>query len=360
MQGVRGPVSADEQPQEQDGAQEPHRRRRRRRRSRHRRLSAQEADALLPPLPANETAAPDGSEEPPGEVVIRIPTRRKLWPWLAALASARIPYRTDRGGESWEIYVPVEFARRARRELDLYEKANRRWPPRLPRFLNPVDATYRNAGFISFWATAVLSVLYFYTGGYDKAEPDLARGAADAARIVDGEWWRAITALTLHADVPHLLANSACLWWFGASLGRSVGCGLGWLVILLAGVYGNLMAAFWVGSAHTAVGASTASFGALAVLAVLQFRRNIGRLRDLSSFWSPSWLPMLASLALLGFLGTSPQADLHGHLSGFASGLLFGIILFPVMDRRLPDWVQTLTAALTIASIIGAWRLALR
>src|SRR2546422_5158304 len=26
--------------------------------------------------------------------------------------------------------------------------------------------------------------------------------------IVAGEWWRTVTALTLHADVPHLLGNA--------------------------------------------------------------------------------------------------------------------------------------------------------
>ena len=315
---------------------------------------------VLPPLSVFSPPATDEAAEEPGEVVIRIAAQRKLWPWLASLASARIPYRTERGEQGWEIYVPVEFARRARRELELYDRANRHWPPRLPRFLGVDPGVYAHAGRLSFWATAVLSVFYFYTGGFDRADPDLARGAADATHIVNGEWWRGATALTLHADIPHLLANSACLWWFGASLSRSVGGGLGWLVILLAGVYGNLMAAFWEGSAHSAVGASTASFGALAVLAVLQFRRNAGQWRDVSSFWSPSWLPLLASVALLGFLGTSPQSDLYGHLFGFAAGLLFGIILIPIMDRRLPNWIQMLAAVLTIVAIIGAWRLALR
>src|SRR4030095_6406598 len=36
-----------------------------------------------------------------------------------------------------------------------------------------------------------------------------AGAAASVAIIRDGEWWRALTALTLHGDVSHLVANIA-------------------------------------------------------------------------------------------------------------------------------------------------------
>lgn len=35
------------------------------------------------------------------------------------------------------------------------------------------------------------------------------RGSAETGRIVAGEWRRTITALTLHADVPHVVGNAA-------------------------------------------------------------------------------------------------------------------------------------------------------
>jgi rhomboid protease GluP len=40
-------------------------------------------------------------------------------------------------------------------------------------------------------------------------------GAAQAGLIADGEWWRAVTALGLHADLSHLASNLA----FGSLLG---------------------------------------------------------------------------------------------------------------------------------------------
>jgi membrane associated rhomboid family serine protease len=37
----------------------------------------------------------------------------------------------------------------------------------------------------------------------------LDAGAANAGRILEGEWWRTITALALHVELGHLMGNLA-------------------------------------------------------------------------------------------------------------------------------------------------------
>ena len=42
-----------------------------------------------------------------------------------------------------------------------------------------------------------------------------------------GAWWRAVTALTLHADVWHVVGNAVASLVFVSAIGRWLGSGLG-------------------------------------------------------------------------------------------------------------------------------------
>ena len=60
-------------------------------------------------------------------------------------------------------------------------------------------------------------------------------GRHRAGRSWRGEWWRAFTALTLHADIGHLGANLAAGLVYAAFLLPIFGSGWTWLFIVLAG-----------------------------------------------------------------------------------------------------------------------------
>src|SRR5689334_21982144 len=63
---------------------------------------------------------------------------------------------------------------------------------------------------------ALLASFHLTTGPRDERVIWFARGSADAEAFLRGEWWRAATALTLHADYAHavgnLVAGSVLLW----------------------------------------------------------------------------------------------------------------------------------------------------
>jgi membrane associated rhomboid family serine protease len=309
-------------------------------------------EAVLPPLPQDG----DGPD-----AVIRCHERRKPLPQMAALASAKIPYRLEQRDFGWELHVPREQEAAARRELLTWRAVNRNWPPKALAVWHEHTAAYPGAGVWSLLPVAALLVFYWYTGPFDPDSAAHVAGCSDLEKIRAGEWWRCVTSLTQHADVPHVLGNSVALWAFGFAVCRSTGVGFGWLAILLAGFFGNLIPAWWMESdTGLAVGASTATFGALGALVMLQVRRNWHSWAGLRSAWSRSWVPLLAGLALLGFLGVSPGADLRGHFWGFTAGLGVGLLLLPVADRKLPWWVQAPLALAAAAAPVAAWHLALR
>ena len=47
--------------------------------------------------------------------------------------------------------------------------------------------------------------------------------AASNEYIAKGEWWRLITSLLVHVDLPHFLSNSICLFVLGSSIEKQLG-----------------------------------------------------------------------------------------------------------------------------------------
>lgn len=63
-------------------------------------------------------------------------------------------------------------------------------------------------------------------------------GRADAGLILAGQWWRSVTALFLHADAGHPLANAVALAVLASILGRRT-LGLTWGLFVLSGKSGQ-------------------------------------------------------------------------------------------------------------------------
>src|SRR4029434_3541962 len=102
-------------------------------------------------------------------------------------------------------------------------------------------------------------------------------GRLQAGGVVGGEWWRAVTALTVHVEIDHLLGNLAFGAFFGYFAGRYLGVGVGWLAIVVAAALANGFDALLQPSAHRSIGASTAVFAALGMLTAYTWRRGFLR-----------------------------------------------------------------------------------
>jgi len=174
--------------------------------------------------------------------------------------------------------------------------------------------------------------------------------------MLHGEPWRALTALALHADLAHVVGNAIAGTIFVGAVCGVLGVGLGGALVLASGGLGNLANALAHGSEYRSVGASTAIFGAVGILAAQGFarrrRRGIGGRRALA--------PIAAGLGLLAMLGTSARADLWGHLFGLVAGGILGLAVTRVFPRPPGPAAQWLLGGAASAIFLACWSAALR
>jgi len=285
-----------------------------------------------------------------GRVAVRTtPVRALAEEWALVLAAEGLHPRVARVPGGFGLDVPEDEAERALGALAAYGHENAAAPSAAPSE-RPIDLT---AGVV---IAGLLLAFFAVTGPRDPRVTWFDRGAADSERILAGELWRSVTALTLHADTGHVFGNALAATVFVGAVASSVGFGAGAALVLAAGALGNAANALLRGPGYSSVGASTALFGAVGILAGLGVRRQ--RLRGLQGHRAVA--PLAAALALLAMLGTGDRADLSGHLLGLLAGAGLGAGVAPGA-RAVPGAVgQWLLAAAAAGAVLGCWSAALR
>jgi membrane associated rhomboid family serine protease len=286
-------------------------------------------------------------------VVFESRNRRACADRALVLESLQIPYEIVEDSVSCALVVPARFSPQAVAELRQYEEEN---PPRRPS-PGPAHIEHQNAvpGVVGY--VIVVCTVAWLAGESVFARDWLGAGRIDGVLLRAGEWWRTITALTLHSGLRHLVGNIIFGAFFGLFAGRLLGPGVAWLAIVLAGAAGNALNTLLLESAHRSIGASTAVFAALGLLAGFVWR---GRLMA-QERWPYRVGPIVGGLALLMFTGTGDaNTDVGAHLMGFLCGLAGGILLAPVRARLTDRRLQNGAAAAAICCIVVAWAAALQ
>jgi membrane associated rhomboid family serine protease len=290
-------------------------------------------------------------EEPSLEPDVQVratPSPTRAGDWALVLASAGIAYRLDQRADAYVLLVTSGDAAAALVALDAYDvEAQARPVPPAP------DAGPSSLGILIGLA---LCAMFLVTGAVGPGSHWFQTGAADAAAILGGQLWRAVTALTLHADILHLVGNVVAAAIFGSAVGRWLGGGAGLFAVAGSAVAANLMTAAVHRTNFVSIGASTATFAALGLVAGLQMVRRLrGESRRLYA-----WVPLGAGLGLYAMLGVGAGADTYAHLFGLGAGAAVGTAL-AWMDVRAPRALaQAVLATLTVAGVGLSWMLALR
>jgi membrane associated rhomboid family serine protease len=175
----------------------------------------------------------------------------------------------------------------------------------------------------------------------------------------NGEYWRLLTSMFLHAGMFHLLMNMWALWVIGEYLESAIGRLRFVIVYFASGLAGSALVLIASPPLVATVGASGAVFGLFGALFVYSY---FNRARD------PMAQVLLRNMAFLivinlVFTFAFPGISWQGHIGGLLGGAaaMAGFTLFGRRDPRgrfdAVDVITVVVLALVIAALI-AWRVA--
>ncbi|HZU13116.1 MAG TPA: rhomboid family intramembrane serine protease [Chloroflexota bacterium] len=179
-------------------------------------------------------------------------------------------------------------------------------------------------------------VLLSVNGGPGNGPTLVTFGALQPRLILDGEWWRLLTAIFLHASVPHILFNMTSLFAVGTLAERLYGSGRFLAIYLGAGLIGSAVSfglAIQSGTlGDIGVGASGAIFGVAGALITARFHSSTVIPQRLRDRISTSMIPLVVISLVLAYL--TPYVDNAAHIGGLLGGMLLSFA-FP-LTKTLP------------------------
>ena len=161
----------------------------------------------------------------------------------------------------------------------------------------------------------------------------------------DGDWYRLVTAMFLHASLLHLAFNMLALYWLGTIVEHALGTWRFLLVYLVSGIAGSAGALLLSNPDAVTVGASGAIYGIMGALLVLEYRAT-------GSFAGQA-LGLIALNLVLTF--AIPNISVGGHLGGLAGGILATFALVHYRHARPHALGPALVALIMVASFLVAY-----
>lgn len=192
-------------------------------------------------------------------------------------------------------------------------------------------------------------------------------GASSAGNVlIEGQWWRIVTAMFLHVGILHLATNVWCLWNLGLLAEPLMGSWGVLAVYILTGAAGNLLSTFanwWeyhgVGVYPAGAGASGAVFGiAGALIILLKSNRlpvpaiELKKLRRSVIYFAAINLFIGFAISFgTAVMGKGLSIDNYAHMGGCACGLLFAAPMVPRIGSPQPSFQLRLRVA--IGMVVG-------
>lgn len=186
------------------------------------------------------------------------------------------------------------------------------------------------------------------------SEAFLAWAALYAPAIAEGQYWRLLTVILVHANLLHLGVNLLALFNLGSILESGIGRMRYLALFLVSGLAASATSYAFGDPRIPAVGASGAIFGVFGgLLAYLLRRRHTAAGRSMFNqllFW----------LMLNVVISLQPGIDWRAHLGGLVAGFLTGFAIEEADRRQMgsPALVGVFIVVIVVSVALVAWRTA--
>jgi membrane associated rhomboid family serine protease len=284
------------------------------------------------------------------ERYIPVRSHRQAMDWSLVLLSQDIDCTILHDELGWRLQIQPDQRSRAVAVIGQYRHENRGWGWRDRLSEAGADIHWG----VLFWCL-LLALMHEWIATRGSAWR--VAGQMDGAAVRLGQWWRLFTAVSLHADLAHLMANlTAGFLTLGLAMTR---WGAAWALLAagFAGAFGNLCSLVVHPGPHLGLGASGMVMGGLGLLTVPEAYRWRDRKRRLWVLFRSA----LGGALLFTLLGLNPTSDVVAHAGGYLAGVAFGLALSAV-----PSSVLQHPSANRLGGLLGmlffalCWLLALK
>ncbi|HVO98201.1 MAG TPA: rhomboid family intramembrane serine protease [Bryobacteraceae bacterium] len=173
-------------------------------------------------------------------------------------------------------------------------------------------------------------------------------GAKFGPYMVQGEWWRLVTAGFLHGGILHILMNSWVLFDLGAQTEEMYGTSRYLVIYFVSTVTGFLASFFW-SPMTPSIGASAGIMGLIGAMIALGVRDRSAWGAEIRRFYS-RWVIYILAMGLLPFFATDNAAHIGGVIGGFLVGFIAGTPGFKPAIERVWQVLAGVCVALTALS----------
>jgi membrane associated rhomboid family serine protease len=183
------------------------------------------------------------------------------------------------------------------------------------------------------------------SGRFDQALFDL--GAMQPIAIAQGQYWRLITAMFLHANLLHIAFNMYALYLFGYLVEGAFGKARFITIYFVAGFLASVTSYTFSDPRSLGVGASGAIFGLLGAWVAYNYRRRGSAMASAQLRWAGF---LIAINLFLGFSVAS--IDNFAHIGGLIGGAAAGWIAEGFGPRSSRTTVTV--AGFAVLIVVGA------
>ncbi len=179
---------------------------------------------------------------------------------------------------------------------------------------------------------AINFIIYILTIPEEMKFTLFSYGASQNLLIANGEWYRVVTSIFLHAGFVHVLFNMFSLFLFGPELEKIAGKARFFTIYLLAGIFGNVLTFAVEDPIYASVGASGSIYGIFGAFAALVYytRHTMPQLKQII-------MPIIIIGVIFTFL--QPGINIMSHLGGLATGFILGLVYFT--PKNIIRWRNT-------------------